>query len=285
MKKTRLHIGTAGWSYEDWKGIVYPEPRPRGFEELSFLSTLFNAVEVNSTFYRPTSAKMAEGWVKKTEWRGEFSFTAKLWQRFTHELSTPYSPNEVKLFRSGLAPLIEAGKLGGLLVQFPWSFRDSPAAREHLARVADDFSDVRLFLEVRHASWLTEDSSDLFRKLRLNFVNIDQPRSSSSIPPTDLVTGKAAYFRFHGRNAAKWFDKNASRDERYDYLYSKKELTPWAQKIRRLIGEVELIYTITNNHFRGQAAANALQLQKLLTGSSSPSPPSLVATFPFLQEG
>jgi len=281
---TNLHIGTAGWSYKDWQGIVYPQPRPRDFDELTFLAGCFNTVEVNSTFYRPPSAKMAEGWLRKTAHCDDFSFTAKLWQRFTHEREELYTTDDVSIFKDGIAPLAQAGKLGGLLVQFPWSFKNTREARGHLARIADDFADFRLFLELRHASWIADPCIDLFRKLRYNFVNIDQPRSSSGIPPTDLVTGDAAYFRFHGRNAAAWFDRKAGRDERYNYLYSDAELDPWVDRIRTAIGAVEVVHVVTNNHYRGQAVANALQLMKKLTGKAPAAPPSMIEAFPFLRD-
>ena len=282
MSATRLLIGTAGWSYADWKGIVYPDPRPRGFDELSYLARLFNTVEVNATFYRPPTAKMAAGWVRKTEDRPDFVFTAKLWQRFTHDRDARWTRQDVAVFREGLAPLVDAGKLGGLLVQFPWFFDNQRASRERLARIAGDFRGERLFLEVRHRSWLAGACQDMFRKLGYGFVNIDQPLSRSAIPPTALATGKAAYFRFHGRNAKAWFDKKAGRDEKYDYLYSDEELDPWVEKIRALVGEVEVIHVVTNNHFRGQAPANALQIVKKLTGESPAVPLSMVEAFPFL---
>ena len=284
MPQTKLHIGTAGWSYKDWQGIVYPQPRPRDFDELTYLSDHFNTIEVNSTFYRPPSPKMSEGWLRKTAHRDDFSFTAKLWQRFTHERDAAYTPDDVSVYREGIAPLADARKLGGLLVQFPWSFRNSQDAREHLARIADHFADFRLFLELRHASWITDPCIDLFRKLRYNFVNIDQPQSPTGIPPTDIATGSAAYFRFHGRNAAAWFDRKAGRDERYNYLYSDAELNPWVDRIRKVIGEVEVVHVVTNNHYRGQAVANALQLMKKLTGKSLAVPPTMLEAFPFLRD-
>ena len=284
MSTARLHIGTAGWSYKDWQGIVYPQPRPRGFDELSYLADTFNTVEVNSTFYRPPSPKMAEGWLRKTAHRDDFSFTAKLWQRFTHDREEPYGCDEVALFKEGVAPLAEAKRLGGLLVQFPWSFKNAQDTREHLARIAGDFADHRLFLEVRHASWMTDACVDLFGKLGYNFVNIDQPHSRAGIGPTDLVTGDAAYFRFHGRNADAWFDRNAGRDQKYDYLYCDAELDPWVEKIRKIIGDVEVVYVVTNNHYRGQAPANALQLMKKLTGTSPAVPVPMLEPFPFLRD-
>ena len=284
MPPTNLHIGTAGWSYKDWAGIVYPQPRPRGFDELSYLADYFNTVEVNSTFYRPPSPKMSEGWLLKTAHRDDFSFTAKLWQRFTHERDAAYTTDDVSLYKEGIAPLADAGRLGGLLVQFPWSFKNTQDARELLARIAGDFAAFRLFLEVRHASWVSDPCADLFGKLRYNFVNIDQPRSRAGIPPTELVTGNAAYFRFHGRNADAWFDKDAGRDEKYNYLYSDAELDPWVDKIRKIIGDVEVVYVVTNNHYRGQAPANALQLMKKLTGESPSVPVPMLEPFPFLRD-
>src|SRR5918996_3256205 len=84
----RIRIGPAGWSYPDWKGQVYPKPQPRGFDPLAYLAQFFDAVEINSTFYRIPDAKTTERWVARVAEHPDFRFTAKLWQGFTHEGTT-----------------------------------------------------------------------------------------------------------------------------------------------------------------------------------------------------
>src|SRR4051812_35831088 len=114
-----IRIGPAGWSYKDWHGIVYPASRPKGFQELTYVSEFFDTVEINVTFYRPIPARTSESWVKKVEKNKRFKFTGKLWQGFTHDRDA--GSEDERMFKDGYAPLLEAGRLGAILLQFPWS--------------------------------------------------------------------------------------------------------------------------------------------------------------------
>lgn len=269
-------IGPAGWSYEDWKGRVYPDPEPRGFDPLRYVAQHFDFVELNSSFYRPPTARMSEAWARKTP--DGFTFTAKLWERFTHDRAR-FTEADARAFHEGMAPLLAAGKLGALLLQFPWFFKDGRDARDRVRRIADAFGDwAPLVIELRHRSWL--DGFDFLRELRLCFCNIDQPESATSISGTDHVTGPVAYVRLHGRNAKAWFDRDAGRDAKYDYLYSKDELREWAGRVRAMASKAETVFAVANNHFQGKAFVNALQLAKLLGGSAADPPPTLRAAYP-----
>ena len=124
-----VRVGPAGWSYDDWKGIVYPPDMPRGLHSLTFLAQYFDTVEVNASFYRPPNPKHCENWVAKVSDNPRFLFTAKLWERFTHQRDTFPTEAEVQRFVESIMPLHEAGKLGAILVQFPWSFRRTPENR------------------------------------------------------------------------------------------------------------------------------------------------------------
>lgn len=270
---SQILVGPAGWSYADWKGTVYPESPGRGFDELPFIARHFPCVELNNTFYRPPSARMSAAWAKKTP--DGFVFTAKAWEKFTHGEAS-VAPAEARLFLEGLAPLVGSGKLGALLLQFPWSFRDAPDARDRLRRAVDALSDAApLVVEVRHRSWL--DALDFLRELKLAFCNIDQPRSTQSISGTDIVLGPLAYVRLHGRNARAWFRKDAGRDEKYDYLYSPAELREWAARVEKM--PADRVFVILNNHFRGKGVVNALQFMRLL-GQSPEVPETLLRSYP-----
>src|SRR5262249_13327834 len=111
-----VRVGPAGWAYADWEGVVYPRPRPRHFHEAEYLAHFFDTIEINTSFYQPIRAAMAKSWVNRVESNPDFRFTAKLWRRFTHERGATHE--EEKTFKAGLAPLIEANRLGALLVQF-----------------------------------------------------------------------------------------------------------------------------------------------------------------------
>ena len=122
-----LYVGTSGWSYPDWKGIVYPQA-PGKLNELEYLSHYFDTVEINTTFYRPPNPAYCLKWLRDVQHNPRFKFTAKLWQRFTHERTQKWTPDEARLFKDGIAPLHKAGKLGVLLVQFPWAFPNVEAS-------------------------------------------------------------------------------------------------------------------------------------------------------------
>lgn len=280
-KEGELRIGPAGWSYTDWAGKVYPLRRPRGFSELGFIASLFNTVEVNTSFYRPVAPALAAGWLRKVP--PDFLFSVKLWQRFTHESAPPADvAAAVKTFRAGIDPLLRTGKLGALLAQFPWSFRDTQENRDRIRRVRESFADVPVVVEVRHAEWNAPDALRFFESLGVSFCNIDQPPSRSSLPPTGHVTASVAYVRLHGRNSQAWFDPQAGRDDRYDYLYSAKELDGWVSIIRSLLRRAERVFVVANNHYQGKAVANALQLKAALTGRPVDPPETLVAAYPGL---
>jgi uncharacterized protein YecE (DUF72 family) len=271
---TDLRIGPAGWSYEDWKGRVYPEPAPRGFDALAYLSRFFDCIEVNSTFYRPASASMARAWARRTP--DGFLFAAKAWQRFTHD-PDPVPPAEAAGFLDGLRPLRDAGKLGAVLLQFPWFFRDSVQARDRLRRAVDALRDLGpLVVEVRHRSWL--GALDVLRALGLGFCNIDQPPSAAALTGTRILLGPVGYVRLHGRNAKAWFSPTAGRDEKYDYLYSPEELRGWVEAVDAL-KEADRLFIVTNNHFQGKAVVNALQLARAL-GRTMEVPDPLKLVYP-----
>ncbi len=277
-----LYIGTSGWSYPDWEGIFYPPGIKRSFNRLAYYAEHFDTVEINTSFYRPPNPDYCKKWLRDVAGNPRFMFTAKLWQHFTHERDKPWTPADVDVFRRSIEPLASAGKLGALLVQFPWSFRNGQRERQWLAGLAAAFKDYPRVLEVRHVSWQCEPALNFFRDLGLNFCNIDQPPTRNSIGPTSIATGDVAYYRFHGRNEANWFSKEANRDQRYDYLYSDEELQPWVDNITEMEKRIEQIYVMTNNHYRGQAPVNALQMQAMLGGKPRV-PATLVEHYPVLK--
>lgn len=283
MTLGKLYIGTAGWSYADWNGIVYPAKRGRTFHALDCLQQWFNTVEINSSFYRPPSPKHAESWVKRVAEREDFLFTAKLWERFTHHRDSWPGPSEIAQYRDGVAPLKEAGRLGAVLVQFPWSYRRTPENRLWLGKVVDAFSDYPLVVELRHSTWDLPEVYSGLRERGIAFCNIDQPLFKDSIEPSEHVTAPLAYVRFHGRNYDNWFREDAGQNERYDYLYSEDELKPWLAKLRSMRQKAEKVYVVTNNHFQGQAVANALEIQAALGGAKYELPDHLLAAYPRLK--
>lgn len=281
MTQARVRIGTAGWDYKDWWGPVYPKPKPRGFDPLVFLARYFDTIEVNNTFYRPLSAKVADQWAERTRDLPDFRFTAKLWRRFTHERKEAWTRDEVQQVREGFAPLLQSGRLGAVLIQFPWSFRNDEKEREWLGDLVKAFAALPLVLEVRHASWNVPEFYEWLVERSVGFVNVDQPLFKNSIAPSARTTSPVGYVRVHGRNYQDWFRKQAGRDERYDYLYSPEELKPWAERVKTLAGSqrAKEVYVVTNNHFAGKAAANAVMLRSMIERKKASAPARLIQTY------
>ncbi len=302
-----IRVGTAGWAYEDWNAIVYPQRPPRGFDRLALMASLFDTNEINSTFYRIPPPRMTADWVRRVGHNRRFAFTAKLFRGFTHEGNAGTA--EEKAFAEAMEPLAREGRLGCILAQFPFSFHNTAENRDYLSRVLAAISSFPAAAEFRHASWNSEEARDLLAARSVAFVNIDQPALDGNLPATTHVTAPIAYFRFHGRNAPKWFGPDTSNEERYNYLYSREELEPWVGRIRdgarraasltaeRVDSSAEAlakaeasaraeagVYAILNNHFRGQAVANALELNSLLSGASPVAPADLVRAYPGLAE-
>ena len=278
---SNVRVGPAGWSYDDWAGPVYPEPKPRGFDPLAYLAGYVDTVEINSTFYRPASASAARSWLGRVADNPRFRFTAKLWQRFTHEQSAgAWTAAEVREARLALDALAAGGRLGALLLQFPWRFKRTPESREWLGDLVAAFADLPLVVEVRHDSWLVPEFYDSLAERGVGFVNIDQPLFKRSVKPSATTTARVGYVRVHGRNAKDWFRQDAGVNERYDYLYSAEELAPWVQRTREIAAEADEVYVVANNHYRGQAMANVVMAQSLLSGGPVPAPAQLVAAYP-----
>lgn len=270
-------IGTAGWNYPDWRGVVYPVKRPRGFSELAFLADYFPVIEINSTFYAVPSLKTVEQWLRTVARRSGFRFCVKLWQGCTHGESL----DQAATFRERLQPMIDCDRLAALLIQFPWSFKRSPATVDRLQQILDAMNGLPCAIEFRHASWQNSQTLGLLRERSAAFVNIDQPVIGESVAPSSWVTAPFAYVRLHGRSADNWFRDGAGRDARYDYLYTPEEIHSWSEKIQSMSQAVPVM-VIFNNHFRGQAVVNAFQLEYRLTGKRPPVPPPLLARYPQL---
>lgn len=283
QKPGPIRVGLAGWDYPDWEGIVYPRRAGRGFDKLAWIARFVDSIEVNSSFYRPVRPVVAAGWVRRTEAFERFRWTAKSHRSWTHEIE-PDLRRAVADTLAGLRPIHDAGRLGALLVQFPQRFRWNQGNAEHVERLAELAHGWPLVLEVRHSSWVAEDAGDLLRRLGIGWCVVDQPPASeASIEALPRLTSAVGYVRLHGRNVEQWFRKEAGRDERYDYRYSLTELAPLARIANDLAAHAAEVFVVQNNHFRGQALVNALQLKHLFTGQRPKCPQGLVEAYPDLE--
>lgn len=279
----KMRIGPAGWSYKDWEGIVYPQKPGAKFDPLEYLSRFFDTIEINSSFYRPFTPATAKSWAQRVAAAKEFLFTAKLHRVFTHERGKTSEADE-KAVREGFDELSSAGKLGAVLLQFPWSFKNTDKDRFYLANVLNRFRDYPLVLEIRHSSWNNAQIYEWLEEVGVGLCNIDQPLFTKSIRPAAHATSQIGYVRLHGRNYQDWFREKAPRDDRYNYLYSLDELEPWITRIKEIAEKTRESYVITNNHFRGQAVVNALEVKSTLAEELVPGPEPLFKKYPRLAD-
>jgi uncharacterized protein YecE (DUF72 family) len=278
-----IRVGIAGWDYADWNQTVYPANPGRGFDKLAWIARFVDAIEVNSSFYRPVRPGVAQTWVRRTETFPAFRFSAKAHRSWTHEVA-PDLERAVAETLAGLQPLREADRLGAVLVQFPQRFHWNQANADHLQRLTDLSRGWPLVLEVRHRSWKADGVADLLGNLGMGWCVVDQPRASeASIAALERLTSPVGYVRLHGRNTEQWFRPEAGRDERYNYRYSAAELAPLAATAGKLAQRAAEVFVVQNNHFRGQALANSLQLKHLFEGEKPSCPQRLVETYPDLE--
>jgi uncharacterized protein YecE (DUF72 family) len=284
----QVRVGVAGWSYADWAGYVYPTRRPKGFHEATYLAQFFDTIEINTSFYQPIKPEHAAQWVERVAANPRFVFTAKLWQRFTHDSAptAPASADDERAVRAGFDVLRDAGKLGAVLLQFPFAFHYSSETVAYLTGLLKRFADYPLVVEVRHASWQTDRFFEGLRERGVGFCNLDQPVIGRSIAPTAITTSATGYVRLHGRRYDTWFsdDEMVASHERYNYLYSMQELQPWRERIRSVSREAKDVYVVANNHYLGKAAVNALELISLLTGGKVNVPEPLRRQYPELEQ-
>jgi uncharacterized protein YecE (DUF72 family) len=273
----KVYIGIAGWSYPDWKGIVYADSK---IDQLEYVSRFVDCVEINSTFYKPPFEKITKSWLQRTSAKPDFFFTAKLHRDITHE--GKIEAETVKQFHDGFAPMLEAGKLRTLLAQFRFDFDDTNLNRRHLSKIVAAFSDAfSIVVEVRHKSWQMPDALKFLEGLGVSVCNLDYPTTHNSFDLRLCTIGKAGYFRLHGRNAEKWFSKS-TRDETYDYYYNEKELGQVKSRIDELAEAFHTLTVIANNHYRGAELANSLELKCLFTGQKQHVPDGLLKAYPQL---
>lgn len=299
---SRVRVGTSGWSYPNgkgtWNGVFYPAGagstrKKSGFDELAFYAEHFDTVEVNSSFYRVPAVDATKKWVERTP--KTFEFSLKLYQKFTHpemfHKATGADPadvgkNDVDEFRAAIDPIVEAGKLGALLAQFPASFKNEPNSRGYLEWLLESFKNYPLAVELRHKSFSDDPKATLglLGEYGAALVQIDEPKFRFSIRQTLLPNVRTFYYmRLHGRNAAQWW-KHDSSEDRYNYLYSAAELEPIIEAAGEASQHVKKAYLYTNNHFSAKSVANAATIKKRLgqplTGEY---PESFVEHFPELK--
>lgn len=293
-ERSKIRIGTAGWSYKDWEGVFYPPGMSRRKQHpLELVACCFDVVEINTSFYGHIKPELAKLWARiVSDVNPSFLFTAKLHRSFTHSPLSAMEPTSAasirpndedeRLAREGLEALAATGKFGALLIQFPVSFKNTSLNREYLETLLRQFIEYPRAVEVRHSTWDNPETVAYFSERNVSFVNIDQPQIGRSLEPTTHVTSGIGYVRLHGRNYDQWFEPEKSSD-RYNYLYKSNELVGWKERVETIAAKAKVTFVVANNHFEAKAGVNALQLKHMLTGRRVGAPEPLLERYPELR--
>ena len=301
-----VRVGTCSWAdkslVEHWypRGVRTPEERLRHYAER------FNTVELDASYYRLPEEETVAKWVERTP--PGFLFHVKAFALMTrHPIRLEQLPPELRegapvdergrverpprelraevfaRFHAALEPFRRAGKLGGILLQFPSYVVRKPASIDYLTWAVEQLRGDEPLIEFRHRSWLDEEhraeTLSLLEDLGATHVVVDAPKTEARnlVPTVPALTSETLYVRFHGRNAATWNKRGGSASERFDYLYGDDELREWAGLVRELAGEAKQAYAMFNNNGRSpappglgergwiaQAPVNALRFQEIL---------------------
>jgi len=251
----KIHVGTSGYSYADWRGTFYPQDLPQK-EMLRHYATVFDCVELNFTYYGIPHPRVIASMVKNTP--PGFMFAVKANEATTHKQDA----SVLGAFKAAIEPAMAAERLAGVLCQFLWAFKNTEENRAYLACLAKDLGEFRVIVEFRHDSWIVPPIFDFLRACGLAYCSVDEPAIPGLVPPIARVTSDVAYLRFHSRNKKKWFA--GSDKERYDYLYTKEEMAEWLPKVKDMYSEAQSTYIFFNNCHAGSAAVNATEFKQML---------------------
>ena len=298
-RKAKLLVGTCSWTdptlvESGW----YPERvKDNPEKRLGYYAERFPIVENDASYYALPSQKQAQLWAERTP--DEFVMNFKAFATLTtHHTDPKRLPKDIRealskeaqakkrvypkdfpkdareeLFARywvGLEPLRKAGKLGAILLQYPDWFAISRANKDEIVSARELLPDDRLAVEFRNATWMSERNREetlgFLREHGLTYTVVDEPQGfPSSIPPVAAVTNDdLVIVRFHGRNAENWKKPGLTAAERFDYLYSKKELAEWAPKIEEMASDAKEVHLLMNNCYGDKAVTNAAQLAELL---------------------
>lgn len=261
--RRRIFIGTCGYSYGEWVDAGFYPQGTHSSNMLDVYTEKFGATELNYTWYQMPRAPSLERMCAKLP--SHFKVAAKLTRTMTHEVRQENWKEQVQLFRQGIAPLVEDGKLLCILIQLPPYFDRSVAHRNYLAALMDELSGLPLAVEFRHKSWAVDRVFHELEKRNVALVNVDVPNLETLFPPTEVVTCRDLfYIRLHGRNAKGW--RTGNMQQQFNYDYSDQELESWAQSIQHtMLAKAESGGIFFNNHVRGQAPKNAAALIRILS--------------------
>jgi len=267
MNAMRFRVGTSGFSFNDWLGRAYPAGLAKAKMLEYYESVLgFDTVELNFTYYAMPTPRTLASMVSRTS--SGFCFVVRSHKDMTHDIWSDEdrrvlkdTADVFKAFRECISPLVDSGRLGCVLVQFPVFFYPVPQNFEYLRKIPTLMPGVAIVVEFRNRAWIRPDAFRLLEECDMGCCVVDEPKIPRLMPFEPRRTSDIAYFRFHGRNQ-NWF--NASREERYNYLYSSTELEEFIPPLRSVSAGAKTTYTFFNNCHAGAAALNALMMKQML---------------------
>ncbi len=248
-----LLIGTSGYSYPDWKGVFYP----KGVKDMfMYYQDIFPCLEINSTYYREFREDFFSSLAKRS--RDGFVFSIKAFASLTHKRDN--LSDDAERFKSAVMPLHKEGKLGAVLAQFPGIFRKNEDNKRYLVDLNEALKPLPLSIEIRDSSWEDEETFNLLSSNDIGYCCVDCPDLPSLPSRRCIATNETGYIRFHSRDKSRWYKGH----ERYDYLYSRDELSEWVLPIQSLLTKTKKTLVFFNNCHAGKATKDALELQRLL---------------------
>jgi uncharacterized protein YecE (DUF72 family) len=271
-----LFLAPAGWAHSDWqRAVFHGEPRRHPLE---LLARYVDACEVSQTFDAPLRPEVARLWLRKTESNPRFRFVALLGHTFSYERLL--DADAIAAWKHGVWPLHKAGRLGAVVLQFPWAFRFTTENREFLIRLRRAFHEFPLVAELRHASWQYEEALGTLIDYRIGYVNFDGPECFRLAAPASILTSGVACVRLHGRTGAAAFQGFDAAAARPPYLYTTEQLAGWAPRIERLAGHASATFVLASNAAGGRSLLNLLQLGRLLGRDGVMAPAGLLRLYP-----
>jgi len=256
-----IYVGTCGYSYKDWAGTFYPGTI-RQSEMLPYYANCFSAVEVDASYYGVLQPQTVARMNARTP--ADFRFCFKVPQTVSHppEAGRSHVHPDAGAFVESVSPIVEAGKFGCALLQFPNGFKPNGRTQRYLREAIDALQPLQIVAEFRNREWQTPEYYELLVQLGVGWCNVDMPGYETLMRQSSDVTSRIGYVRFHGRNASKWW--TGDNTTRYDYDYSAEELVPWTARVTEIEERAEKTFAFFNNHARGNAARNAELFSELL---------------------
>jgi uncharacterized protein YecE (DUF72 family) len=248
MNSRRTLVGTCGYSYDEWKGTLYPGGLKKS-EFLVYYSRVFPFVELDFSYYGMPKAAALAALAAQTP--PGFLFALKAHKSLSHERGSDWRERASE-FAKAAASLADAGRLAAVLLQLPYSFKRGEDERRYLGALCDALAAFPLAVEFRNDRWQSEGVLAELDRRGAALVLVDRPDLPGLPPRSTAVTGGWSYLRFHGRNAEAWWTGGATG--RYDYLYSEAELRGIVPTIRMVEEKAELLLIAFNNHAKGCSA-------------------------------